>query len=232
MKLRRSRIPRHPSNIPCRDPAPRHHDNLSTRPIHQLSNLRNRLRRRRQSSRSQQSCSPSRNHILQRRKQFHTLIKRPVKRHRQRRRRPHQLSRPLNIHASIAPQQSQHNTVHPKATSSLYRGAHLRKLRIRINKIPATRPHHRKNRQAHPRAHLPHQLHARRHSSNLQRPAQLNPRSSTAFRRNGPLRTLHRNLHDSSARHRFDLIPNFSFPFSNFNSPISFSVPASLTSLL
>lgn len=216
MNLLRSRRRHHLPNIPRRNPTPRQNNNPSARTPHQLRNPLHRLRCRHRSPRSQQPSRFRSNHILQRLKQIRTLIERPMKRHRQRRSRPHQFRRPHNINSPIHTQQTQHNSIHPSRPCHINRRAHLLKLRRRINKIPAARSHHREYRHAHRRAHNSHQLHARRNSTNLQQPTQFNPRSPAALRRNRPLHTLHRNLNHSSARHRFSPFPNFSFPSSNF----------------
>jgi len=144
-----------------------------------------------------------------------------MKRHRQRHSRTNQLRRPLNINTPIVAQQPKHNAIHSHRSSNLNRALHLLKLRRRIKKIPAARPHHRKNWQTHTSAHLSHQLHTRRHSSNIERPTQLNPRSPASLRRDRPLQTLHRNLYQDLSAHQLtndrlkSFFPNFQFPFSN-----------------
>jgi hypothetical protein len=232
MEFHRACSPRNLRDIPRRNPTPRHNNHPPSRPSHQLRNPRHRLRGGNRSPRSQQPRRSRCHDILQRRKQIHTLIKRPMKRNRQNPCLPDQLCRPRNIDGPVSLQQSQHNSIHSSQPRHINRRAHLLELRRRINEIPATRPHHRKYRNAHSRAPSAHQLHAGRHSSNFERSTQFNPRSATAFRRDRPLHTVHRNLHHSSARHRFSPIPNFSFPFSDFHSPVSFAVFASLTSPL
>jgi hypothetical protein len=216
MNLHRSRSRRDLRNIPRRNPTPRHNNDSPARSPHQLRNPRHRLRRSSRSPRSQHPRRSRRNHILQRRKQIRAVINRPVKRHRQRRSPTHQFLRPLDINIPIALQQPQHHAVHPRRSRHFNRCSHLLKLRRRINKIPATRPHHRKNRYIHTRPHRSHQLHTRRHSSHIERRTQLNPRRSPAFRRNRPLYTLDRNLHPSFAHHRLSLISDFCFPTSIF----------------
>lgn len=229
MNLLRPRRRCHLRRVPRRNPATRHNHHPPSRSPHQLRNPRHSLRRRRLSSGCQQSRRPRRYHILQRSIQIRALIKRPMKRHRQRRSRPHQLRGPRNIDTSMDMQQTQHNSIHPRCTRRFNRTLHLLKLRRRVNKIPATRPHHRENRRPNTRPRLTHQLRARRHSSHFERPAQFNPRCPSALRRNRTLHTLDRNLHHhSSVRHRLNPAQS-EFRFSNFDFRSSV---ASLTSLL
>ena len=221
MKLPRTSNTRHLRNILRRDPTPRHYNDSPAGSPHQLCDPRHNVRRLVRPARSQQPRRPRRHNILQPRKQIHSLIKRPMKRHRQRRSLPHQFRSPLNVNTPITAQQPQHNSVHPCHACPIDRNAHLLKLRRRVNKVPAPWPHHRENRHSHTRTHRSHQLRARRHSSHVERTTQLNSRRPSAFSRNRSLQTLHRNFHQDSSTHQSpnvrpnSLFPNFRFPFSN-----------------
>jgi hypothetical protein len=221
MNLHHSRSRRDLRNVPRRNPTPRHHNDSPARSPHQLRNPRHNFRRLVRPARRQHPRRSRRNHILQRRKQIRTLIKRPMKRHRQRHCLSHQFRSPLNVDTPIAAQQPEHNSIHPSHARSVDRNTHLLKLPRRINKIPAPRPHHRKNLHSHTCTHRSHQLRARRHSSHIERATQLNSRRAPAFSRNRSLQTLHRNFHQDSSAHQSpnarlkSFFPNFQFPFSN-----------------
>ena len=170
------------ANIPRIQPAPRHHHDPLAGTSHQLAQNRKRLRRRRFPSRSQHPSRTGTDDILQPRPQIHARIKRPMKSHRQGRGPLHQFPSAPDIHPTLRIQQTQNKSVQSQSASRLNRPPHRRKLPLRIQKIAAPRPDHRKNRNARAFAHATQQFSIRRSPALAQITAQFNTIRSAALR--------------------------------------------------
>ena len=170
------------ANIPSIQPAPRHHYDPLAGTSHQLAQNRKRLRRRRFPSRSQHPSRTGTDDILQPRPQIHARIKRPMKSHRQGRGPLHQFPSASNIYPTLRIQQTQNKSVQSQSASRLNRPPHRRKLSLRIQKIAAPRPDHRKNRNARAFAHATQQFSIRRSPALAQITAQFNTIRSAALR--------------------------------------------------